>query len=83
MNTTTAPAFIAKCANGHTAKTDSFQALQSGVYIVCPCGSRGIARSMNITIVPERACTSRCTNAQGPTCDCSCGGHNHGADHTA
>jgi hypothetical protein len=25
-------------------------------------------------------CDSRCTGAQGPTCDCSCGGANHGSN---
>lgn len=26
-------------------------------------------------------CGSACTNAIGPSCDCTCGGANHGADH--
>jgi hypothetical protein len=26
-------------------------------------------------------CGARCVNAIGPSCDCSCGGHNHGIGH--
>jgi hypothetical protein len=29
----------------------------------------------------NRKCDARCTNATGPSCDCSCGGANHGAAH--
>lgn len=35
--------------------------------------------SMGLVLGSERcACDSRCTNATGPSCDCSCGGVNHG-----
>lgn len=27
----------------------------------------------------ERRCDARCYDAQGPVCDCICGGRNHGA----
>lgn len=30
---------------------------------------------------PERQCDARCMGATGPSCDCSCGGANHGANH--
>lgn len=29
-------------------------------------------------VVESIACTAKCLNAHGPSCDCSCGGANHG-----
>lgn len=29
----------------------------------------------------DHKCDARCINAKGPNCECSCGGHNHGASH--
>jgi hypothetical protein len=29
---------------------------------------------------PEHVCDARCTGARGASCDCSCGGANHGRD---
>lgn len=31
--------------------------------------------------VTEIVCGGKCMNATGPSCDCSCGGMNHGAGH--
>lgn len=28
---------------------------------------------------PRKVCNGKCMNAVGPSCDCSCGGENHGA----
>lgn len=33
-------------------------------------------------LVEDKKCDRRCTGATGPSCDCSCGGANHGADHS-
>jgi len=30
------------------------------------------------TVKPEKACNGVCMGAVGPSCDCSCGGENHG-----
>ncbi|MES2201166.1 MAG: hypothetical protein V4498_02835 [candidate division FCPU426 bacterium] len=27
------------------------------------------------------ACSAKCENAKGPSCDCACGGENHGVSH--
>ena len=32
---------------------------------------------VTVTLAPP--CDGRCTNAQGPSCDCLCGGANHGS----
>lgn len=31
--------------------------------------------------VADHKCDGRCMSATGPSCDCSCGGRNHGANH--
>lgn len=33
-------------------------------------------------VSPAVTCGSKCTGAVGPSCDCSCGGANHGAAHS-
>lgn len=54
--------------------------------MVCPfCQSHkikhmGTVLKHRVTIFHEEVpCDGRCTNAQGPSCDCSCGGENHGS----
>lgn len=38
-----------------------------------------VGRKPGLVLDSERcACDARCTNATGPSCDCSCGGANHG-----
>jgi hypothetical protein len=82
--TATQTRYITKCfANGHTVQAARFADLHNGVWIKCPCGSYGPAKSMNVKIVAEKVCGSVCMGAQGPSCSCSCGGENHGANHTA
>lgn len=44
----------------------------------CPaCGGHGILK-MVMGTVSDRKCNATCQNAKGPSCDCSCGGENHG-----
>lgn len=39
----------------------------------------GVVKAARVFRLEERcACDGRCTNAPGPSCDCSCGGVNHG-----
>lgn len=33
------------------------------------------------TYNPDRECNARCMGATGPSCDCTCGGENHGLGH--
>ncbi|QYN17536.1 hypothetical protein [Amycolatopsis sp. DSM 110486] len=33
------------------------------------------------TFNPERVCNGVCMSASGPSCECSCGGANHGSNH--
>lgn len=50
--------------------------------VKCECGT---TVKVNQVFGSEsgKACDARCTGATGHDCECSCGGENHGADHTA
>lgn len=39
--------------------------------------------ALTATHNPEKVCNGRCMGATGPSCDCSCGGENHGSAHLA
>lgn len=65
---------------------------QSGVWIVlcptagCETGRRGersylYCRRIDGYTVAEVKCNSKCTGAKGHTCECSCGGENHGSQY--
>jgi len=45
----------------------------------CPgCGKRMTWNYLKAVLVVEHKCDARCTNARGHSCECSCGGKNHG-----
>jgi len=43
------------------------------------CGNAMQYGELRATVRPEIACDARCMGARGHSCDCSCGGKNHGA----
>lgn len=76
--------FIAKCKGGHVVKaTIQPHERVNGWLLRCSCGQVGEAKFMKVTVNAEKRCTGICTGASGPNCECSCGGHNHGATRTA
>ena len=49
----------------------------------CPtCGHECKAAMVDAHYVPDQKCGGKCVNAIGPSCECSCGGKNHGAGYT-
>lgn len=49
--------------------------------MACPaCGALRLGRAVIGRVVETIKCGARCRASKGPTCDCSCGGHNHGAN---
>lgn len=46
----------------------------------CECGGSLIGKRVKGS-VSEKKCGARCMASTGPSCECSCGGHNHGASH--
>lgn len=48
---------------------------------LCPqCGNLMSQGKLSGRFVADHVCDSRCTGARGHSCDCSCGGANHGKD---
>ena len=54
-----------------------------GCTVPCGCGAGRMVRLSPLRgrLVPEKACSPSCQNATGPSCECSCGGENHGLNH--
>ena len=47
----------------------------------CPRCSKQVLLESVAGVKSEKKCGARCLNATGPSCDCSCGGANHGGNH--
>jgi len=72
--------WVGKCRNGHPFALD----LEPGENNnpknqYCSCGAARMRMSAVQGRVSETKCSSKCTGAVGPSCDCECGGRNHGA----
>ena len=55
-------------AYGYTRKCEACSKTMTGV-------------SVSGKVNAEKACSARCQSATGPSCECACGGENHGAAH--
>lgn len=55
--------------------------------VLIPCKGCGLTLNLEYfkpmygSFVEEKVCGGKCMNATGPSCDCSCGGMNHGRGH--
>ena len=51
--------------------------------IALPCHKCGATMTFAAVAgtVTEKPCGSRCMGSKGPTCECACGGRNHGSSH--
>jgi len=47
----------------------------------CACGRWNRAEPVRGTIVSSKKCNALCLASSGHSCECSCGGKNHGAQH--
>ena len=47
----------------------------------CECGATVKLELVRGWYAPDVKCGAKCRNAVGPSCDCSCGGANHGCNH--
>lgn len=50
--------------------------------VYCDCGYPMAGKVVRGTLNDSVACNANCTGAVGHDCECSCGGANHGADHS-
>lgn len=56
----------------------------SGAYVAaCGCGARVMLHEVQARRITEHVCGSKCMASTGPSCDCSCGGRNHGRSFVA
>ena len=51
--------------------------------IALPCHKCKVRMTFNAVAgtVTEKPCGGRCMASKGPTCECACGGRNHGSSH--
>jgi len=49
------------------------------LWLKCSCGKYAMASTVIGKYVPGKSCDGRCLSGTGRTCECSCGGKNHGA----
>lgn len=47
----------------------------------CFCGKGSLIGKRVVGTHSEKLCGAKCLGATGPSCDCSCGGKNHGGAH--
>lgn len=61
-----------------------FHCVVSDGYVLCKCGVP--CKTMNALVgkfSDKHVCGAKCLNSKGPSCECSCGGKNHGSGHVA
>lgn len=65
------------------AWTDIFDASERG-YLRCECGGsvKGWT-ALKARFSAKHECNAKCLSSKGPSCECSCGGRNHGASYLA
>lgn len=63
------------CSCGQT-RENGRRCLQCGEWTIYPCR---LERTVRVIEGSAHKCDSRCTNAVGPNCECSCNGKNHGS----
>lgn len=76
--------WIGRCRRRGCTTIKRVQSGQWPAYLLIHCRAhRGELEWRRIcgTVSEHHKCDSRCTNAKGSDCECSCGGANHGAAH--
>lgn len=76
---------LGKCAACGAIVRDDSDFWKLGGKTTRPCAIDGCKGTVTLKAVigttSAKECDARCINAKGPSCDCSCGGENHGAGH--
>lgn len=66
---------------GWATDAGDFVAMNDSSRAACACGRSVYGVELRIVqgrFSPDHKCGARCRNSKGHTCDCSCGGANHG-----
>lgn len=62
--------------------TADIRAAWTALGLVCPDHNALMkGETLNGTYNPDKVCDGRCMSARRSSCDCSCGGANHGGSH--
>jgi hypothetical protein len=72
--------YLGQDGQAYPAALDSFT---DGAIVVCACGHSVHLKVLRGTRNADKRCDARCMSATGPSCECACGGANHGAGHEA
>lgn len=84
MTATDTARHTGRCTRGHAFALDLAPGeMNNPVNRACPCGALRVKTSVVVGRLSETKCDPRCTSALSGSCDCSCAGKNHGADHLA
>jgi hypothetical protein len=67
-----------RTASGELIPGHPWQAWTTPLVTCSACGRALIAQRLQARTVESVRCDARCTSAKGHSCDCSCGGANHG-----
>ncbi len=70
-------------ADGRHVYTDDGRFALPVPMVDCQCGRQMKQTPVRGRYVADIPCTAKCVAAVGPSCDCSCGGKNHGGAHDA
>ena len=63
---------------------DVYSHINGSLVLDCrKCGQPKYAKLVQGKYNPKIACNARCMSSTGTTCECSCGGKNHGGAHSA
>ena len=67
---------------GSDIKTEvrEFHDRPGAIWLKCPAGHSVEFKQVRGTVT-EQQCGARCMSSTGPSCDCACGGKNHGMSH--
>jgi hypothetical protein len=93
MNTTnSATRYITRkdcpCGAGRTSALSAFHGDTATCFgdlcVACRgCGRNRGAQSVRGKVSTKHACGAKCLTSTGPSCECSCGGKNHGGGYDA
>ncbi len=53
----------------------------SSASVECACGAAVSVSVVKGRVNADAACNAKCEASTGPTCECACGGENHGSAH--
>jgi hypothetical protein len=70
-------------STAYTNETSKYPCVNGELHLNCRnCTSQIRAHRVRGVFRADKKCDTRCLGAKGHSCECSCGGKNHGASHS-